>query len=86
MILSENLTALIGLGRESKAGLAGRPQTVHPDDDRLSGVYGTIFVNRSGPCPTGRCTSAMSRSSPSGQVDELPWSEARLDPQLRCRG
>ncbi|WP_426936926.1 proline racemase family protein [Brevibacterium sp. LE-L] len=72
VILSENLTALIGLGRESKAGLAGRPQTVHPDDDRLSGVYGTIFVDRFGTVPDGALHQRNVTIFADGQVDRSP--------------
>ncbi len=39
----EDLTALIALGREIKAGLADHPASRHPTDDRLSGIYGVIF-------------------------------------------
>ena len=52
-VVPKNLTALISLGREIKAGLADHPDTVHPEDDRLSGVYGTIFVDRFGTLPSG---------------------------------
>ncbi|QYC42967.1 Proline racemase [Nonomuraea coxensis DSM 45129] len=38
-----HLTALVGHARRIKAALAGHPATRHPDDDRLSGVYGVIF-------------------------------------------
>jgi proline racemase len=34
---------LIRLGREVKAALAGHPATRHPEDTRLSGVYGTVI-------------------------------------------
>ncbi|MEO3870748.1 proline racemase family protein [Nonomuraea sp. B12E4] len=38
-----HLTELIGHARRIKADLAGHPATLHPADDRLSGVYGVIF-------------------------------------------
>jgi hypothetical protein len=63
-VAPEGLGRLIDLGREVKAALAGHPQTAHPVDERLSGVYGTIFVNRLARRTPVRCTSAMSRSSP----------------------
>jgi proline racemase len=62
-VVPENLTELISLGREVKAGLAGHPQTVHPDDGRLSGVYGTIFVDRLGTLPGGGSDSDGSGSA-----------------------
>jgi proline racemase/trans-L-3-hydroxyproline dehydratase len=38
-----DLPALISLGREVKAALADHPAARHPTDERLSGIYGTIF-------------------------------------------
>ncbi|MEV5891135.1 proline racemase family protein [Nonomuraea fuscirosea] len=38
-----HLDALIGHARRIKAELAGHPAARHPDDERLSGVYGVIF-------------------------------------------
>jgi proline racemase len=38
-----NLTAFIALGREMKRELEGHEAGVHPEDDRLSGVYGVTF-------------------------------------------
>ncbi|SDL03170.1 proline racemase family protein [Nonomuraea jiangxiensis] len=38
-----HLTELIGHARRIKADLAGHPATLHPSDERLSGVYGVIF-------------------------------------------
>lgn len=68
----EDLTELIGLGREVKAGLAGHPQTVHPDDDRLSGVYGTIVVDRLGTLPGGELHQRNVTIFADGQVDRSP--------------
>jgi len=42
-VAPERTDDLIRLGREVKAALAGHPATAHPDDPRLSGVYGTII-------------------------------------------
>jgi proline racemase/trans-L-3-hydroxyproline dehydratase len=39
----EHLTGLIAAARRIKAALHGHPATLHPGDDRLSGVYGVIF-------------------------------------------
>ncbi|WP_432790121.1 proline racemase family protein [Brevibacterium sp. K11IcPPYGO002] len=71
-VVPENLTALIAVGREIKAGLAGHPDTVHPEDDRLSGVYGTIFVDRFGSLPSGELHQRNVTVFADGQVDRSP--------------
>lgn len=71
-VVPENLTALIALGREVKAGLANHPGTVHPEDDRLSGVYGTIFVDRFGTLPGGELHQRNVTVFADGQVDRSP--------------
>lgn len=38
-----NVSRFIALGREVKEILAANPAVAHPTDDRLSGLYGTIF-------------------------------------------
>jgi proline racemase len=73
-VVPDDLPALIARGREVKAALAGSEVARHPEDDRLSGVYGTIFHEDLGPrhqrnvaifadgevdrSPTGSATSA----------------------------
>jgi proline racemase len=68
------LPELIRSGREIKAALAGTDVAVHPDDPRLSGIYGTVIHEEVGPShhrnvvvfadgevdrsPTGSATSA----------------------------
>jgi proline racemase len=42
-VAPDDLPALIDAGRAVKAGLDGTDVARHPDDDRLSGVYGTVF-------------------------------------------
>lgn len=71
-VVPENLTALISLGREIKVGLADHPDTVHPEDDRLSGVYGTIFVDRFGTLPSGELHQRNVTIFADGQVDRSP--------------
>jgi proline racemase len=44
----EDLTALIAAGREVKRALEGSGAARHASDDRLSGVYGTIFYEQLG--------------------------------------
>ena len=73
-VVPDDLPALIARGREVKAALAGSEVARHPDDERLSGVYGTVFHEDLGPrhqrnvavfadgevdrSPTGSATSA----------------------------
>ena len=73
-VAPEDLPALIAAGRAVKAALDGTPVSRHPDDDRLSGIYGTVLTERVGPrhhrnvaifadgevdrSPTGSATSA----------------------------
>lgn len=45
-VAPENLTRFIELGREIKAILDVNPAVQHPIDDRLSGLYGTVFYER----------------------------------------
>ncbi len=71
-VVPENLTTLIALGREIKPGLAENPHTVHPEDDRLSGVYGTIFVDRFGTMPGGALHQRNVTVFADGQVDRSP--------------
>jgi proline racemase len=73
-VVPGDLAALIARGREIKAALADNPLARHPEDDRLSGIYGTVFHEDVGPrhqrnvaifadgevdrSPTGSATSA----------------------------
>jgi proline racemase len=47
-VTPENLGELIALGREIKWALNEAEQAVHPDDPRLNGIYGTIWVDELG--------------------------------------
>lgn len=44
-VTPEHLPGLIALGREVKWALDGHDAVRHPDDERLSGTYGTIFYD-----------------------------------------
>jgi proline racemase len=73
-VVPENLSQLIAAGRAVKHALEGSDVARHPDDDRLSGIYGTVFYDELGPLhqrnvaifadgevdrsPTGSATSA----------------------------
>jgi proline racemase len=73
-VAADALPELIAAGRDVKARLAGSDAAVHPDDPRLSGIYGTVIHEPVGPrhhrnvvvfadgevdrSPTGSATSA----------------------------
>jgi proline racemase len=73
-VVPENLPELIAAGRGVKHALEGSDVARHPDDDRLSGIYGAVFYEELGPLhqrnvaifadgevdrsPTGSATSA----------------------------
>jgi proline racemase/trans-L-3-hydroxyproline dehydratase len=48
-VAPEHLPALIAAGRAIKQALAGSELARHPDDDRLSGIYGTIVYDELAP-------------------------------------
>jgi proline racemase len=74
-VVPEDLPGLIAAGRAVKRGLAESEVARHPDDDRLSGIYGTVLFEELGPLhrrnvaifadgevdrsPTGSATSAV---------------------------
>jgi proline racemase len=45
----EDLNRLIEIGRRIKRDLDRTPVSRHPNDDRLSGIYGTVFYEELGP-------------------------------------
>jgi proline racemase len=73
-VVPGDLPALIAAGRAVKAALDATQVARHPDDERLSGIYGTVLTERVGPrhhrnvavfadgevdrSPTGSATSA----------------------------
>jgi proline racemase len=48
-VAADDLPALIAAGRAVKQALDGTPVARHPDDERLSGLYGTILYDEVGP-------------------------------------
>jgi proline racemase len=48
-VVPEDLGELIAAGRAVKRDLAGHAAARHPDDERLSGIYGTILHEEVGP-------------------------------------
>jgi proline racemase len=70
-VAPEHHTALIALGREVKAALAGAEAARHPSDDRLSGVYGTILYEDLGDTPDGPHQRNVTVFA-DGEVDRSP--------------
>ncbi|NRQ30377.1 proline racemase [Nonomuraea sp. NN258] len=66
-----HLTALIAHGRRIKADLAGHPAATHPDDDRLSGIYGVIFYDEL-PDVDGQAHQRNVTVFADGEVDRSP--------------
>ncbi len=70
-ITPQHLPAMIAVGREIKAALTGTDAARHPTDDRLSGIYGTIWYDDLGDRPDGphqrNCTVFAD-----GEVDRSP--------------
>jgi proline racemase len=74
-VVGEDLPELIVAGRAVKRALEGNEVARHPQDDRLSGIYGTVLYDELGPrhqrnvaifadgevdrSPTGSATSAL---------------------------
>jgi proline racemase len=52
-VVPEHYDALLGLGREIKWALNDSDLAQHPDDDRLSGIYGTIIFDDLGDTADG---------------------------------
>ena len=75
-VVPGNVNELIALGRQVKAALADHPLTRHPDDERLSGVYGTVIVNRLGTLPGGELHQRNVTVFADGQVDRSPCGSA----------
>ncbi|MFE6970134.1 proline racemase family protein [Isoptericola sp. NPDC057653] len=71
-VTPEDLVDLIALGREVKAALAGDPRLDHPSDPRLSGLYGTIFVDDLGTSADGGPHQRNVTIFADGQVDRSP--------------
>jgi proline racemase len=70
-VVPERLTELIAVGRQVRDALNATDAARHPTDDRLSGVYGTIWFDDLGSTPDGphqrNCTVFAD-----GEVDRSP--------------
>jgi proline racemase len=70
-VVPEDLTELIAVGRTVKHDLHGTAAARHPDDDRLSGIYGTVLYEQLG--PLHQRTVAIFAD---GEVDRSPTGSA----------
>jgi proline racemase len=71
-VTPEDLPALLAAGRAVKEALAGSPVARHPDDDRLSGIYGTVLYESS-PDRAGERNVTIFAD---GEVDRSPCGSA----------
>jgi proline racemase len=70
-VAPDDLPALIARGRAIKAALDGTDVARHPTDDRLSGIYGTVFYE-----PLGRLHFRNVAIFADGEVDRSPTGSA----------
>jgi proline racemase len=70
-VVPEDLPELIAAGRAVKRELEGTEIARHPEDDRLSGIYGTVFYEQVG--PLHQRTVAIFAD---GEVDRSPTGSA----------
>jgi proline racemase len=66
-VTPDRIGELIAAGREVKAALEGTEAARHPDDDRLSGIYGTILWE-----PVGELHQRNVTVFADGEVDRSP--------------
>ena len=71
-ITPENLPALVEAGRAIKWALDDDAVTRHPDDERLSGCYGTIWFERQGVDDDGTVRQRNVTIFADGEVDRSP--------------
>jgi proline racemase len=71
-VAPEDLPALIAAGRQVKARLDGTEVARHPDDERLSGIYGTVFYEDAGGPLSQRNVAIFA----DGEVDRSPTGSA----------
>ena len=70
-VVPEHLPRLIEVGREVKRALDDTPVARHPEDDRLSGIYGTVLHEDLGPRHQRNVTIFAD-----GEVDRSPTGSA----------
>jgi proline racemase len=70
-VIPDDYTDLIRVGREVKAALQATRMAQHPDDARLSGIYGTILYDDLGAVPGGLHQRNVTVFA-DGEVDRSP--------------
>lgn len=70
-VVPADLADLIAVGRKVKQELEGTEVSRHPDDDRLSGIYGTVLHEELGPLHQRTVTIFAD-----GEVDRSPTGSA----------
>ncbi|HYX94277.1 MAG TPA: proline racemase family protein [Geodermatophilus sp.] len=71
-VTPSDLPALLGLGREVKQALDATPLARHPDDERLSGIYGTVLFEQVRPAGGGVLHHRNVTVFADGEVDRSP--------------
>ena len=71
-VTPENYTELIAIGREVKHRLNSSEYAVHPEDERLSGIYGTILFDDLGRTEDGELRQRNVTVFADGEVDRSP--------------
>ncbi len=71
-VAPENYTELIAVGREVKHRLNSTEYAAHPEDDRLSGIYGTILFDDLGLTEDGELRQRNVTVFADGEVDRSP--------------
>lgn len=71
-VTPEDAAAVIAIGREIKWALNESEHAVHPTDDRLSGIYGTIVYETLEPHPSGAVHQRNATIFADGELDRSP--------------
>ena len=72
VVAREHVLDLIAVGREVKWALDGTEHAAHPNDPRLSGIYGTVLFDDLGDDGDGRVHQRNVAIFADGQVDRSP--------------
>ncbi len=70
-VSADNVGRFVAVAREMKGVLAANPAVIHPEDDRLSGLYGTIFFEDLGATENGLRQRNVTVFA-DGEVDRSP--------------
>ncbi len=83
-VVPEHLDELIAIGRGIKWDLNESDAAKHPEDERLSGIYGTIVYEKLGTDESGRLHQRNVTIFADGEVDRSPCGRARRPEWRRC--